>query len=377
MLCTRDFDCASGAQCANLGHWCPVWERFRTRHEPNGGLTVTGIADVAKAAGVSKSTVSRALSGSGYVSAETRERVVQVAASLGFVASANAASLVTGQTKNVGLVIPYVNRWFFGEVLEGIEGALMDAGYDLSLYRLRDNEEQRRRVFDYFLVRKRVDAVIAVGIALDSHEIDLLHKLKKPVVGIGGEVDGISSLSIDDVRVAHLATRHLISLGHRRIVHLGGSLDRQMDFTVHAKRLLGYERAMREAGLDDEIAYRDTEFSMQGGYRSTLALLADPTHRPTAIFAGCDEIAFGAIVAARQLGVQVPAALSIVGIDGHDNAEMFGLTTLDQNPKGQGELAVRLIMDELLLPRADFPSEHFTVDAALTVRSSTTSPAPA
>jgi DNA-binding LacI/PurR family transcriptional regulator len=337
-------------------------------------LIVTGIADVAKAAGVSKSTVSRALSGSGYVSAETRERVVQVAASLGFVASTNAASLVTGQTKNVGLVIPFVNRWFFGEVLEGIEGALMDAGYDLSLYRLRYDEEQRRRVFDYFLVRKRVDAVIAVSIALDAHEVELLHKLKKPIVGIGGEIDGISTLSIDDELAAHLATRHLLALGHRRIVHLGGSIDQQMDFTVHAKRLAGYERAMREAGLGDLIAYRDTDFSMAGGYRTALALLADPNHRPTAIFAGCDEIAFGTIVAARQLGVAVPAALSVIGIDGHENAEMFGLTTLHQHPAAQGSLAVRLIMDELLLPREEFSSEHFTVEPILTVRNSTTAP---
>ena len=278
---------------------------------------MNAIADVARLAGVSKATASRALSGRGYVAEETRLRVVEAAASLGFVASTNAASLVTGQTKNVGLVIPFVNRWFFGEVLEGIEGALMDAGYDLSLYRLRDDEEQRKRVFDYYLVRKRVDAVIAVGIALNAHEVELLHNLKKPIVGVGGEIDGISTLSIDDEECANLATRHLIGLGHRRIVHLGGSLDRQMDFTVHAKRLDGYHRAMREAGLQAVDSYFPTEFSMEGGYAAALQVLADPAERPTAIFAGCDEIAFGAIIAARQLGLSVPSALSVIGLDGH------------------------------------------------------------
>jgi len=335
---------------------------------------VAAIADVAKAAGVSKSTVSRALSGSGYVSAETRRRVAEVAAELGFVASTNAASLVTGQTKNVGLVIPFVNRWYFGEVLEGIEGALMGAGYDLSLYRLREDAEHRKRVFDYFLVRKRVDAVIAVGIALNPHEVQLLHNLKKPIVGVGGEIEGISTLSIDDEANAHLATNHLIALGHRRIVHLGGSLDRQMDFTVHAKRLDGYRRAMTEAGLSAMQSYVPTDFTMEGGYAAALQLLADPRERPTAIFAGCDEIAFGAIIAARQLGVGVPSALSVIGIDGHENSAMFGLTTLRQEPALQGAQAVTLIMDELLLPREEFASEHFTVETVLDVRSSTTSP---
>ena len=335
---------------------------------------MAGIADVARAAGVSKSTVSRALSGSGYVSAETRRRVAEVAASLGFVASTNAASLVTGRTKNVGVVIPFVNRWYFGEVLEGIESALMDAGYDLSLYRLRDDEQHRRRVFDYFLVRKRVDAVIAVGIALNTHEVQLLHNLGKPIVGVGGQIDGISTLGVDDEAAAHLATTHLLSLGHRRIIHLGGSLDRQMDFTVHAERLEGYRRAMAEAGLTALQGYVPTEFTMEGGYGAALQLLADPRERPTAVFAGCDEIAFGAIIAARQLGIGVPSGLSVISIDGHDNAAMFGLTTLRQQPALQGERAVGLILDELAAPRHDFASHHFTVDVELQVRSSTTSP---
>ena len=338
------------------------------------GCEVAGIADVAKAAGVSKSTVSRALSGSGYVSEKTRLKVVEVAASLGFVASTTAASLVTGRTKNVGVVIPFVNRWYFGEVLEGIEGALMDAGYDLSLYRLRDDEEHRRRVFDYFLVRKRVDAVIAVGIALNTHEVELLHNLAKPIVGIGGEIDGISTLSIDDEAAGHLATTHLISLGHRRIVHLGGTLDRQMDFTTHARRLAGYRRAMSEAGLGALQSYVPTDYSMEGGYTAALQLLADPRERPTAIFAGCDEIAFGAITAARQLGVGVPSALSVIGVDGHENAAMFSLTTLRQQPGLQGARAVSLILDELATPQLDFSSEHFTVAVDLDVRGSTAAP---
>ena len=335
---------------------------------------MSGIADVARAAGVSKSTVSRALSGSGYVSVATRVRVETAATELGFVASSNAASLVTGRTKNVGLVLPFLNRWYFAEVLVGIEGALMDAGYDLSLYRLRDSEQHRRRVFDYFLMRKRVDAVISVGIALSTTEVALLRNLGKPIVGIGGAIPGIPTISIDDVGSSRLATEHLLQLGHTQIVHLGGSLDRQMDFTVHAKRLEGFQAAMSGAGPDARAAFHPTEYSMEGGYAAALRVLADPLTRPTAIAAGCDEIAFGAIIAARQLGIAVPSALSVIGIDGHDHADMFGLTTLRQDPAVQGAHAVELVMRQLLSPAEPVAPVHTLVEVQLDVRASTTAP---
>jgi LacI family repressor for deo operon, udp, cdd, tsx, nupC, and nupG len=97
---------------------------------------MSAIADVARLAGVSKATASRALSGRGYVSPATRARVAEAAAEIGYVVSSNASSLVTGQSKNVGVVLPFINRWFFAELLEGIEEALIEADYDLTLYRL-------------------------------------------------------------------------------------------------------------------------------------------------------------------------------------------------------------------------------------------------
>lgn len=336
---------------------------------------MSAIADVARAAGVSKSTASRALSGSGYVAEATRERVVNAASDLGFVASSNAASLVTGQSKNVGVVIPYLNRWFFAEVLDGIESALLSSGYDLTLYRLRVDEEQRRRVFDYFLVRKRVDAVIAVGIELTVHEIERLRSLGKPIVGLGGPVDGIPTLNIDDVDAMRMTTAHLISLGHKRIVHLGGDIDEQMDFRVHSQRLTGFRKAMENAGLDSTESFHAVPFSISGGYEGALQVLADPARRPTAIAAGCDEVAIGAIIAARQLGIHVPSQLSVIGIDGHDLAPMFGLTTLEQFPTRQGDRAARVVLDQLASASGDDGvADKITLPVTLAVRRSTTAP---
>lgn len=336
---------------------------------------MSALSDVARAAQVSKATASRALSGRGYVSAETRDRVVAAAAAIGYVVSSNASSLVTGQTLNVGVVIPHINRWYFGEVLEGIESALIAAGYDLTLYRLSPDAAERRKVFEYFLVRKRVDAVIAVGIELTRHEVGLLDSLDKPIVGIGGPIDGIPTLSIDDVAAAALVTNHLISLGHTRIMHFGGDQEKEMDFRVHSQRLQGFREAMDAAGLESgEGAFRSAALSMPGGYALGLAVLADPRSRPTAIVAGSDEMAIGTIVAARQLGIQVPAQLSVVGIDGHELSAMFGLTTLAQHPKAQGTFSVGLIMDQLGEEPVEAPRTWRAYPVRLDVRASTTAP---
>jgi len=334
---------------------------------------MSSLAEVARRAGVSKATASRALSGAANVSPATRDRVVAAASELGYVVSSTAASLVTGRTKNVGVITPFINRWFFAEVLEGIEGALIAAGYDLTLFRLPAEPEQRSRLFHYFLVRKRVDAIVCVGVALTPSEVELIHTLRRPAVGIGGAIPGIATMSIDDVQATRLATRHLISLGHRSIVHIGGDIGEQMDFQVHARRLAGFRAAMEEAGLPHEGAFRTASFTVPGGYETALPLLADPESRPTAIVAGCDEIAIGAITAARQLGIVVPAELSVVGIDDHPYAEMFGLTTVRQVPGQQGEQAVEMVVGAI---SGDHPLEPVAMDIpiGLVVRSSTTAP---
>ncbi len=336
---------------------------------------MSALSDVARIAQVSKATASRALSGNGYVSAETRDRVISAAAAIGYVVSSTASSLVTGRTRNVGVVIPHINRWYFGDVLEGIESALIAAGYDLTLYRLSADAAERRRVFEYFLVRKRVDAVIAVGIELTPHEVELLGSLAKPIVGIGGPIPGISTLSIDDIAAAALVTEHLISLGHTSIMHFGGDQTQEMDFHVHSQRLAGFRQAMEAAGLPaGDGAFRPTEFSMSGGYELALSVLADPRTRPTAVVAGSDEVAIGTIVAARQLGITVPAQLSVVGIDGHELAPMFGLTTLAQDPGAQGTSAVELVMTELNDGREHPARTWHPYPVRLEVRSSTTAP---
>ncbi|HEX6953687.1 MAG TPA: LacI family DNA-binding transcriptional regulator [Agromyces sp.] len=210
---------------------------------------MAAITDVARLAGVSKSTASRALTGRGYVSEGTRQRVADAAARIGYIASPNAASLVTGRTKNVGMVIPFVNRWFFGEVLEGAERALLAAGYDLTLYNLALEGPERDRVFDFFLARKRVDAVIAVGVDLTLREVEVIGRRGKPILALGGSAPGAPRLAVDDRAAGRLATEHLIQLGHTRIAHLAGAAPGSAARSVQHQRSEGFREAMGDAGL--------------------------------------------------------------------------------------------------------------------------------
>jgi len=328
---------------------------------------MTGIADVARAAGVSKSTASRALSGSGYVSPRTRERVVSAAAQLGYVPSTSAVSLATGRTQNIGVVMPYVNRWFFAEVLEGIQGALLERGLDLTLYDAHPGTEGRRRIFDDFLARQRFDGLIAVGLEPDDRELERLLAIGRPVVSVVGDTTQATVVGVDDLHASRLATEHLIALGHLEICFLGGGAGASIA-QVDRMRLQGYEATMTEAGLTPMHIL--SPVSMPGGYAAAVELLGDSRQRPTAIVAVCDEVAIGAIIAARRLGVAVPTALSVVGIDDHEFADMFALTTLAQHPRLQGEEAVGLLVDRIADPA--LPTIAIRPKARMIVRNSTT-----
>jgi LacI family transcriptional regulator, repressor for deo operon, udp, cdd, tsx, nupC, and nupG len=340
-----------------------------------GRNVMAGIDDVAQLARVSTATVSRALSGNGQVSATTRQRVHEAAQQLGYVVSSSASGLASGRTRNVGVVVPFLNRWFHGAVIEGAEHALLARGYDLTLYNLGGGSGERHAVFEHFLLRKRVDAVLAIALELTDAEVGRLHDLGKPIVGIGGTIRGVRTLSIDDHAVARLATEHLIGLGHRRIAHIGGDAEHELDFHVPSTRRVGYEHALTDAGIPvDPALFEAGDFTLPGGYAAAARLLGSAGPRPTAVFAASDEMAIGAMLAARDLGLSVPHDLAVVGVDDHELAEFFGLTTVAQFPALQGSLAVDMLMGMLGDPERD-EAATIPLPYELIVRSSTASPA--
>lgn len=325
---------------------------------------MTSIRDVARSVGVSTATVSRALRGLPRVSEETRTRVLAAAAELDYVASPSAAGLASGQTRAVGVVVPWVTRWFFGSIVQGAEELLRDAGYDLLLFNLGGSHEARRRLFCGHLLRKRVDAVLVLSLTPTEEEVAALSKLDRPVAIVGALVPGWGSVRIDDEEAARTAVRHLLDLGHRRIAYIGGALEDQLDFAAPLHRLEGYRAEMREHGVAVAPDWEtDADFTVRGGLAAMHRLLAADV-RPTAVFAASDEMAIGAVHAARAAGLRVPEDVSVIGIDDHEMAEFFELSTVAQPVLEQGRLAAQILLDALVLP---WSPETGVEPAAITV----------
>lgn len=335
---------------------------------------MTSIHDVAEATGVSTATVSRALRGLPNVSARTRDMVRAAAAELGYVPSPSASGLSGGRHHAVAIVIPSTARWFYVTVVEGVDSVLRRENYDTFLVILAATATDRERLFNNALLRKRADAVVALGIDFTADERRELRSVGMPAIVVGSPVRGVRSVGIDDLAAGHLAMAHLLALGHRRIGHLGGENEWGMDHSVGEDRSQAWRAALREAGVVPEASWHALGgFMVPQAKVAALAMLGSPSP-PSAIFAGSDEMAFGAILAAAELGLRVPEDLSVIGIDDHDWSEAFGLTTVKQDPYAQGRVAARSVLDELSgLPVGE---QVTTAGVELVVRRSTAAPAP-
>ncbi|WP_433387199.1 LacI family DNA-binding transcriptional regulator [Micromonospora sp. KLBMP9576] len=342
------------------------------------------IDDVARLAGVSTATVSRALRGLPTVSAATRRRVLAAAEQLQYAVSPNASRLAGGRTGTIAVVVPRITRWFFGIVVETVEDFLHHAGYDLLLHSLGGREQIRQRMLRTADLHKRVDAVMLVATPLRPADLTALAKLKLPGVTIssGTVVPGWPCVRIDDVEAARTATRHLLDLGHRRIAHINGDPHDELAYTTHLDRRRGYREALRAAGIDPDPGLDvDSHFTISGGTRATEELLrrGDP---PTAIFAACDEMAMGAMSALRDAGLRVPGDVSVIGLDDHDLAGVLGLSTVAQPAAEQGRLAARILLGPLpgdplpprIGPQPDTPGSPVILPTRLVVRESTAPP---
>lgn len=327
-----------------------------------------GIEDVAKAAGVSTATVSRALRGLIHVSPQTRERVLNVAKEMNYSISVTASRLATGKTNSIGVVAPYINRWYFSEVINGIEASLREASFDLLLYNF-SQLNNRERLFHHQLLQNRVDALIVISLPPTKEELDSMLSLGVPVSLIGTHHSLCASVAIDDVASAKIATQHLINQGHSNIGLISGLPNEPLSFKVPQDRRLGFMQVIEENSLkwsSEKEAFGD--FTLRSGERAMDQLLAKP-NRPTAVFVASDEMAFGAMRAIKRHGLRIPEDISIIGFDGHDMADFLELTTIEQPVQTIGELAAWALIEQLR--NSDLTPPTVTVPTKLVVRNST------
>ena len=333
------------------------------------------IADVAREAGVSKGLVSFALNNRPGVAPDTRNRILEVADSLGWRPSLRARSLSESKAFALGLVIArdpdiIAADPFFPAFIAGIERALAPSGQALVLSMVADEEgeiDAYRRLAD----NGRVDGVILSDLRRNDSRLALIDSLGLHAVTLGHPdiASPFPAVSLDDGPGIRSAVAHLVELGHRRIAHIGGPLT-----LLHGnRRAASFQSALREVGLDDSLVV-ETDFTAADGARATSRLIASP-NRPTAIVYANDPMAIAGLGIAQRAGLRVPADLSITGFDGSDVGAYIhpSLTTVSTNAQQWGTRAA----EHLLRVIAGETVGDIELDPArLVVRESSAAPAP-
>lgn len=305
---------------------------------------MVSIKDIARAAKVSHSTVSRALRGSPLVNPETRELIRRIAAEKGYSPSAVARSLVTRRTNTIGVVVTSIADPFVGEVVSGIESQMLERGYSVILATCHAEPDREIRAVRGFQER-RVDGILVTASRVGALYRQMLEETHAPIVLINNQHAGEFAwhVSIDNPAGARLMTGHLIGLGHRRIGYIG---DR---FGLHSddERLAGYRARLEEGRIPfapELIAYGDGR--AESGLEAMRQLL-DLPEPPTAVFCYNDMQAFGAMRAVRERGLRVPADISIGGFDDLFLASYSDppLTTIRQPKQEMGCQAAAILLD--------------------------------
>jgi LacI family repressor for deo operon, udp, cdd, tsx, nupC, and nupG len=347
-------------------------ERTRVQRGKIYTMLRVSIKDIAKAAEVSHSTVSRALSDSALVNPETKARIQRLAQEMGYSPDAQARSLVMGRTQAIGVVVTTLTDPFIAEVVEAIESTAVDHGYTVIL--ASSKAEPDREIAAVEVLRsKRVDGVIVTSSRVGALYQNLLDQLGVPVVLLNSHSTQSGpytfSIAVNNRHGAHLATDHLIQLGHRRIAYITGPAAHSDDM----ERLAGYRQALTEAGYapDPHLVVAGT--GRVGGGERALPRLLSLEQPPSAVFCYNDMTAIGLLHAARQAGLSVPHDMAVVGFDDIPLALYVypPLTTIAQPKIEMGKQAMEMVL--ALMPGGDPDSatvSNTVVEGRLIVRAS-------
>jgi len=330
-------------------------------------VVAASIIDVARRAGVSKSTVSRVLTNDGVVRPATRARIEQAMRDLGYRPNGLARGLIQGRTRTLGLVVFDLPNPFFGLLARGVEAAARARGYNLLICDSAGSAVQQQECLT-MLAERRVDGVLNAPFHSMEQELDTIRSvgLKAVLVNSTAGDDTVSSVGGDNRRGGLLVTRHLLALGHRRVGFLG-----DLRTTASCReRLAGYRHAHEEEGIALDPALVIDDLPGLEAAQAAVHRLLDLPHPPTALFAVNDQFAAAVLQELIKRGCRVPGDVALVGYDDTPLAAWLTvpLTTVAQGTEEQGRIAADLLIDQIEDP--DALTQSIVLQPRLVIRQS-------
>lgn len=328
------------------------------------------IYDIAREAHVGIGTVSRVFNNHPSVSEETRARVLRVANRLNYRPHPYARGLARKRTNSILAVVPFFTTFFFVEVLQGVQSKLAEVDCDLILYGV-NHPDQVGSSLRRNAIRGRVDGILFFSMKMPEEFAEQYVEMKTPIVLVDTFHENFDSLSVENVQGEYVATKHLISLGHKRI----GMLNANLESVPARERLQGFQKALKEAGLtpDSALVKRSASprldgFTRETGYELMKEFLTLGSLMPTAIVVASDIQAVGALAAINEAGLHCPDDIALIGFDDIVLAGSLGLTTMRQPMYEMGSLAIERLMQRMNEPEQ--PPSHMTFTPKLVIRQS-------
>lgn len=302
------------------------------------------IYDVAALAGVSHQTVSRVFNNQPNIRPATKAKVEEAMAQLGYQPNPAARSLVTAKSNMIGLLVSDTGLYGPAGMLNAMERQARQAGYFAITVAVRSDSPEAWEEGIRHLAKMHVEGIATIALRSEVLQLatSIMPNVKMVAIDADDEADQVRAVGIDNFKGAHMATQHLIELGHRQILHIAGP----STSSEASSRLRGYQKAMTEAGLKTSVVQGD--WTAETGYRIGVELDLDGA-APTAIFTANDHLALGLIKALSARGVSIPEDISLVGFDDIPEAPYFlpPLTTVRQDFTQLGELAIQVLLSDL------------------------------
>ena len=329
------------------------------------------MADLARELGVSTTTISRALSDHHSIGPATKQKVLKLAKKLNYQPNHLAAALRRGQSRLLGVVVPYIEGRFFASVVHGIEQAATKAGYSVIICQSSEEVAQERRNVDTLLGAQV--AGLLVSLARDTRDFRHFDKVRKrgtPLVFFDRTpaAEAVNAVVLNDRAGGYISTQHLLAQGCRRVAHIAGP----QHMSIYQGRRQGYLDALAAAGLPaDGALVVPSDMTQEDGERAMRALLARPVP-PDAVFAAGDSALLGALQVLKAAGRRVPADVALAGFsnEGFTLITEPRLTSVDQHCEEMGQAAVRMLLDLIADPSRVALPRQVVLQPELMVRES-------